>query len=223
MEIGNATWFLPNAPVTSDDTRLEDSERKGIAPLNDSTSNFFLNSDQLSGPFQLQDAPPVLPPMPPGMSEEMLQNLQNLQALFMSPPDPANFPPPDIPVQKPGPHRLQKKQKRQITYEPRKKAGCSTLVIFHIDLELGIGKTLSKKTRNGLRNCVASDANTVYASSASGEVYVWRMLHNEWYDIARSVHDNESFVANLDSDANKILVSAGESVQVMTVLENKTF
>ena len=163
----------------------------------------------------------------PPMSEEMLKNLENLQGMFMNDHDATEFIPPPLPSHQIGPHRLLKKQRRLVKYEERKDSEptkTTKTAIALLDLNINEpkeSKIVFKGAKSGLNNCILTkDCKTLYSSSSSGEVFVWRNLNGRWYDIARYVNENDAFVSEVAEQKNQILVASKNTVQKLCIVKN---
>ena len=158
----------------------------------------------------------------PAMSKEMLQNLEKLQAMFMNASERTECSPPHVPSHQVGPHRLLKKEKRQIQYFERKEIGSTTITLLDINLDKTTeSKVIFKETKPGLNGCVLSkDCQTLYSSSCIGQVFVWRHLDDKWYDIARYVNEDDSFVTEIVEQSNQILVASKYTIQKLDVISN---
>ena len=206
VQVGTETWCLPtvqNDPNAKDDFLL---------PM----ANDLPESS---------DFPPGGPPggfdLPP-MSEEMLKNLEKLQAMFMSPPDFNEMPPFDVPTHQPGPHRLLKKERREVQYVERKEVAKTTIALFDVGADdTGRNRVEFKQKIQGLNSCVlAKDSKTLYSSSSDGKVYVWRNIDDKWYDVGRYVNEDETFVSDLCGTNDDIFVASKYRVQRLCVASN---
>ena len=216
-QVGGNTWFLPTAPADSQNSEL-------ATPL-------FPGLDELSFPAQDRNKnEPFIPPFPniemgaeftlPPMSEEMMKNLENLQNMLMNPPDMSEMsPPPPPPMQNPGPHRLQKKERRQIQYQEKTTSGTSTIALF--DFQSNSCSMILQHSYKGLVACTLSyDCKILYSSSLEGEIYVWRDVDGDWFDVARYVTEDEAYISRLGDKNDEILAASKDCVQTLTVISN---
>eukprot|EP00112_Aurelia_sp_Birch-Aquarium-sp1_P000818 Seg10780.2 transcript_id=Seg10780.2/GoldUCD/mRNA.D3Y31 product="Apoptotic protease-activating factor 1" protein_id=Seg10780.2/GoldUCD/D3Y31 len=216
IQVGGDTWFLPAAPDHPQNAEL--------------TTSPFPGFDQSSFPDQHGNQnQPFIPPFPdmdmggeftlPPMSEEMLKNLENIQNMLMNPPDMSEMGPPPLPMQKPGPHRLQKKERRQIQYQEKTTSATSTIALF--DFHSNSCSKIIQHSHKGLVACALSnDGKTLYSSSLEGEIYVWRDVDGEWFDVARYVTEDEAYIARLGDKNDEIISASKDSVQTLTVISN---
>ena len=156
----------------------------------------------------------------PPMSEEMLKNLEGLQEMLMSAPDATEYSPPQLPVHQPGPHRLCKKQKRQIQYVDRKEVRTATITVLDITRDESMDCQVSLKiSKPGLNKCILSgDGKTLYSSSNIGQIFVWRNLGCKWYEIAVYVEEDDVFVAELGD--SQILAASKYHIRKLGVISN---
>ena len=216
VQVGGDTWLLPTAPADSKNSELATSSFHGF--------------DELSFPAQDGNKnDPFVPPFPdsemgaeftlPPMSEEMMKNLENLQNLLMNPPEMSELGPPPLPMQTPGPHRLQKKERRQIQYQEKTTSGTSTIALF--DFHSNSCSKIIQHSYKGLVACTLSyDGKILYGSSLEGEIYVWRDVDGDWFDVARYVTEDEAFISRLGDRNDEILAASKDCVQTLTVISN---
>ena len=157
--------------------------------------------------------------MPP-MSEEMLKNLEGLQAMLMSAPDASEYSPPQLPVHQPGPHRLCKKQRRQIQYVDREEVRTTTVTLLDIKRDESMDcQVILKLSKPSLNKCILSrDSKTLYSSSNIGQIFVWRNLGGKWYEIAMYVEEDGVFVAELGD--SQILAASKYHIRTLDVISN---
>lgn len=179
--------------------------------LSPTLDDFQSHTDSVSG-FDLM----------PELSEEMMKNLQKLQEMLMNPPDLPDFGPRNVPTIKPGPHRLLRKEKRKLHYSAKKIINPSSIAVVHINSnDADKCKIVVKEKKPGLNSCVLSnDGTTLFSASSNGYVYVWRILNGAWYDIARFIYEDETFLSDLAGRNNEIVVTSNYYLQKLSVISN---
>ena len=73
----------------------------------------------------------------------------------------------------------------------------------------------------GLVACTLSyDCKILYSSSLEGEIYVWRDVDGDWFDVARYVTEDEAYISRLGDKNDEILAASKDCVQTLTVISN---